>query len=131
MAAPNAPLPGGLRRVRGLGPAREGVGHWWSQRLTGLALVPLGLWLAISLVGHVGLDRAGAVAWLRQPLTVGLLGLTIVATFHHAALGVQVVIEDYVQHEGVKLAALILLRAACWGLAAAALVALLFIAFRG
>ena len=60
-----------------------------------------------------------------------LLGLTIVATFHHAALGLQVVVEDYVHREGVKLALLILLRAACWGLAAAALVALLFIAFRG
>ncbi|MFO1059062.1 MAG: succinate dehydrogenase, hydrophobic membrane anchor protein [Dongiaceae bacterium] len=131
MAGSNAPLRSGLGRVRGLGSAKEGVGHWWSQRLTGLALVPLGLWLAISLVAHVGLDRAGAVAWLSQPLTVGLLGLTIVATFHHAALGLQVVVEDYVHREGVKLAVLILLRAACWGLAAAALVALLFIAFRG
>ncbi len=131
MAGSNAPLRSGLGRVRGLGSAKEGVGHWWSQRLTGLALVPLGLWLAIALVSHVGLDRAGAVAWLRQPLTVGLLGLTIVATFHHAALGLQVVVEDYVHREGVKLALLILLRAACWGLAAAALVALLFIAFRG
>ena len=131
MAGSSTKLRSGLGRVRGLGSAKEGVGHWWSQRLTGLALVPLGLWLAIALVAHVGLDRAGAVAWLRQPLTVGLLGLTIVATFHHAALGLQVVVEDYVHREGVKLALLILLRAACWGLAAAALVALLFIAFRG
>jgi succinate dehydrogenase / fumarate reductase membrane anchor subunit len=131
MAGSDAPLRSGLGRVRGLGSAKEGVGHWWAQRLTGLALVPLGLWFVIALVAHVGLDRAGAVAWLRQPLTVGLLGLTIVATFHHAALGLQVVIEDYVHREGAKLAILILLRAACWGLAAAALVALLFIAFRG
>jgi succinate dehydrogenase / fumarate reductase membrane anchor subunit len=131
MAAPNAPLRSGLGRVRGLGSAKEGVGHWWSQRLTGLALVPLGLWFAISLIAHVGLDRAGAVAWLRQPVTVGLLGLTIVATFHHAVLGLQVVIEDYVHHEGARIAAVVLLRAVCWGLAVAALVALLFIAFRG
>ncbi len=96
-----------LGRVRGLGSAREGVGHWWAQRLTSLALVPLTLWFVASLVTLTGADHAAARDWIAAPVPAGLLVLLIVATFYHGMLGVQVIIEDYVHHEGAKVAALI------------------------
>ena len=131
MNAADKPLRSELARARGLGSAKEGVQHWWAQRLTGLALVPLGLWLVAGLIAHVGLDRAAAAAWLRRPVVLGLAALLLVTLFHHAQLGLQVVIEDYVQHEALKLAALILVKAAAVLLATAALVALLTIAIGG
>lgn len=118
-----------LARVRGLGSAKEGVQHWWVQRLTALALVPLTLWLVASLVSLTGAPYAGVRAWLGQPLTVGLLTLLIAVTFHHAQLGLQVVIEDYVHHEGAKLALLLLVKAAAAVLALAGILAVLFVAF--
>ena len=96
-----------LGRVRGLGSAREGVGHWWAQRMTALALVPLALWFVAALVGLTGADHASARDWIAAPVSASLLVLLIVATFYHGALGLRVVIEDYVHHEGAKLAALI------------------------
>jgi len=120
-----------LARARGLGSAKEGVQHWWMQRLTALALIPLGLWFVASLIAHLGLDRAAAAAWLRQPVVLGLTALLIVAVFHHAQLGLQVVIEDYVGNEGARLAAVVLVKAAAIVLAMAALVALLTIAIGG
>ena len=96
-----------LGRVRGLGSAREGVGHWWAQRMTALALVPLALWFVAALIGLTGADHGAARDWVAAPVPASLLVLLIVATFYHGALGLRVVIEDYVHHEGVKLAALI------------------------
>ena len=131
MSLADKPLKSELARARGLGSAKEGVQHWWMQRLTGLALIPLGLWFVASLIAHLGLDRAAAAAWLRQPVVLGLTALLIVAVFHHAQLGLQVVIEDYVGHEAARLVALILVKAAAIVLATAALVALLTIAIGG
>jgi succinate dehydrogenase / fumarate reductase membrane anchor subunit len=131
MSLADRPLKSELARARGLGSAKEGVQHWWMQRLTGLALVPLGLWFVASLIAHVGLDRAAAAAWLRQPVVLGLTALLIVALFHHAQLGLQVVIEDYVGNEAVRLAAIVLVKAAAILLATAALIALLTIAIGG
>jgi len=91
-------------RVRGAGPAHDGVGHWWAQRLTALALVPLTLWFVASIAGLVGADHATVADWIAQPVPAVLLVLLIVATFHHAQLGLQVVIEDYVHGEGTKIA---------------------------
>jgi len=131
MSLADKPLKSELARARGLGSAKEGVQHWWMQRLTGLALIPLGLWFVASLIAHLGLDRAAAAAWLRQPVVLGLTALLIVAVFLHAQLGLQVVIEDYVGHEAARLVALILVKAAAIVLATAALVALLTIAIGG
>ena len=131
MSLADKPLRSELARARGLGSAKEGVQHWWMQRLTGLALIPLGLWFVAGLLAHVGLDRAAAAAWLRQPVVLGLTALLIVALFHNDQLGLQVVIEDYVGHEAAKLAAVILVKAAAIVLATAALVALLTIAIGG
>jgi succinate dehydrogenase membrane anchor subunit len=118
-----------LGRALGLGSAKEGVEHWWVQRVTAVALVPLTLWFVASLVAHLRADHASAVVWLGSPLTAIAMVLLVVATFVHMALGLQVVIEDYVHHEATKIVSLVLVRLACWALGAAALFAVLRVAF--
>jgi succinate dehydrogenase / fumarate reductase, membrane anchor subunit len=93
--------------ARGVGSARAGVEHWKLQRLTALAGVLLGLWFIVSAVGLSGADQPTAAAWLGRPLNATLMLLLILAMFWHAKLGLQVIIEDYVQHEGAKLALLV------------------------
>ena len=118
-----------LGRALGLGSAKEGVEHWWMQRVTAVALVPLALWFVAALVAHLGADAASASAWLRSPVTAVAMILLVIATFVHMALGLQVVIDDYVHHEATKVASLLLVRLACWVLGAAALFAVLRVAF--
>ena len=101
-----------LGRVRGLGSAKHGVLHWWHQRLSAVALVPLSLWFVIALLGHVGAPHAEVVAWVASPLVTVLLLALIAATFYHAELGLQVVIEDYVHGEFTKMALLVLMKLA-------------------
>lgn len=91
-----------LARVRGLGSAKEGVRHWWAQRVTALALVPLVLWFLIVLMGLVHSDRAMALLWFGSPIHSALMILLLGCLFYHAMLGLQVVIEDYVHGEGAK-----------------------------
>ena len=93
-----------LGRVRGLGSAKEGTAHWWAQRLTAIALVPLALWFAVSLIVLAGADHQAVTEWLGNPAAAVLMLLLILAGFHHAQLGLQVVIEDYVPGEGLRLA---------------------------
>ena len=83
-----------LGRARGLGSAKEGVQHWWVQRMTALALVPLCLWFVASIVGLAGAPREEVVAWIGRPVPATLLLLLVAAGFHHSQLGLQVVIED-------------------------------------
>jgi succinate dehydrogenase / fumarate reductase, membrane anchor subunit len=118
-----------LGRAVGLGSAKEGVGHWWAQRLGSLALVPLGLWFAGSVIALAGAPHAEFVAWLSSPLAAILMVLLLAIGFHHLAIGIQVVIEDYVHHEGAKIAALVVVKAACAVLAVAGIFAVLKIAF--
>ena len=108
-----------LGRVRGLGSAKDGTHHWWVQRLTSVALVPLTLWFVASVVSLVGADHAAVAAWVASPVAAVLLILLIAVTFHHAQLGLQVVIEDYVHSEALKVAGIILVKfaAAVLGLA--------------
>ena len=96
-----------IARARGLGSAKDGTHHWWMQRITAIALIPLTVWLVASLVAVGAADHARTVEWIRSPAVAIALLLTIAALFHHAQLGLQVVIEDYVHTEGVKLAAVI------------------------
>ncbi|WP_455373825.1 succinate dehydrogenase, hydrophobic membrane anchor protein [Limibacillus halophilus] len=102
-----------LGKVRGLGSAKDGTEHFWMQRLTAVALVPLTLWFVISVIAHIGAGYGEFVAWLSSPLSGGLMILLLVATFYHAMLGLQVVIEDYVHTEWKKLASLIVMRFFC------------------
>lgn len=118
-----------LGRALGLGSAKEGVEHWWIQRVTAVALVPLTLWFVAALIRHLGDGYVAAAAWLRSPMTAIPMILVVFATFVHMALGLQVVIEDYVHHEATKIASLVLVRLACWALGAAALFAVLRVAF--
>lgn len=103
-----------LARARGLGSAKEGVHHWWAQRLTAIALVPLSLWFIYSLVAISGADYNAAVSWLSQSLNAVLMLLFLFSLYYHAALGVQVVIEDYIDSEWQKIACLILVKFLVW-----------------
>jgi succinate dehydrogenase / fumarate reductase membrane anchor subunit len=84
-----------LSRARGLGSAKDGLHHWWLQRLTAIALIPLVVWFAISLVMLSGADYAVVRAWLGSPLVMVLMILTIAVGLYHGQLGLQVVWEDY------------------------------------
>jgi succinate dehydrogenase / fumarate reductase membrane anchor subunit len=117
-----------LGRALGLGSAKAGVGEWWRERVSALALVPLTVWFAASLIVHTGSDYATLIAWLRTPIVSLLMVLLLAGIFYHTALGLQVVIEDYV-HSGLKILALIGMRFICAGLAAAGILATLRIAF--
>ncbi|MEQ8229956.1 MAG: succinate dehydrogenase, hydrophobic membrane anchor protein [Rhodospirillales bacterium] len=99
-----------LSRVRGLGAAHEGVAHWWAQRLTGIALVPLTLWFIWAVSGLLGADLAAMTAWVGTGQNAVLLILLIVSGMYHAQLGLQVVVEDYVHAEGAKTVTLILIK---------------------
>jgi len=127
----NSDLRTPLARARGLGSARVGVHHWWAQRLTAIALIPLVVWFAISLVMMSGAEYEVVRAWIGSPVVMVLLILTIAVGLHHAQLGIQVVIEDYVHSDGFKLALIVLVRflAVLFGLAA--IVAILSIGFGG
>lgn len=102
-------------RAIGLGSAKQGVEYWWRERVTAIALTPLMLWLFASIVAHSGDDYAAFVAWLKMPLATCMMILLLIALFYHTALGLQVIIEDYI-HSTIKIPTLILMRLACFGL---------------
>jgi succinate dehydrogenase / fumarate reductase, membrane anchor subunit len=120
-----------LGKVRGLGSAKDGTHHWWMQRLTALALIPLTIWFVFNVVALVGKNHAAFAAWVKNPVSATLLILLIGATLHHAQLGMQVVIEDYVHGEGVKLASIILVKGLALLIAGIGIVSVLRIAFGG
>ncbi len=114
-----------LARVRGLGSARSGVSHYWVQRLTAVALVPLTLWFIAGLYNHIGDDYAAMRAWLAQPVSAILMTLFVLAGVVHMRLGMQVVFEDYVHKETVKLIHFIANTCFAVGLGVAAVFAIL------
>jgi succinate dehydrogenase / fumarate reductase membrane anchor subunit len=114
-----------LGRVRGLGSAKSGTAHWWAQRLTAIALVPLAVWFVLSLLAHLGAPHAAVAHWIGRPVNAVLLLALIVALFHHLHLGLQVVIEDYIPGEAARLGVLLAMRAVVALLFLTALVAIL------
>jgi succinate dehydrogenase / fumarate reductase, membrane anchor subunit len=114
-----------LARVRGLGSAKEGTHHWWAQRLTAIALIPLTLWLVYSLICMTTLDYLAAIGWLQSPLTSSLLILFVFALFYHAQLGMQVVIEDYIAGEMLKITSIVLMKFVIWFSGLASIMAIL------
>ena len=102
-----------LGRVRGLGAARAGVEHWWRERITAIALVPLSVWFVVSVLSMLGADQGMVAAWAGHPVNAVLLLALIVMTFHHTALGLQVVYEDYIDNAGLRTAVTLATNGAC------------------
>lgn len=96
-----------ISKARGLGSAKEGSHHWWTQRVTAIALIPLTLWFGIAIVMIPGAEYKQIVGWISSPWNTVMLISTIIAVFYHAILGIQVVIEDYVHVEWMKLSAIL------------------------
>ncbi len=99
-----------LAKARGLGSAKQGTHHWWQQRLTAIALTPLSLWFIYSLLIIGLVDHASVTRWMSDTMNAVLLILFIVSLFHHAQLGMQVVIEDYIDSEWQKMSSIILIK---------------------
>jgi succinate dehydrogenase / fumarate reductase membrane anchor subunit len=118
-----------LGRVLGRGSAKNGVHHWWAQRVSAVALVPLALWFLLSLLALPGFDHGSVTAWTAAPWHAVLLCLFIGTVSWHSQLGVQVVIEDYVHGHGLKVFSLLLVQFAHVLVAAAGIFAVLKIAF--
>ncbi|ONG52477.1 succinate dehydrogenase, hydrophobic membrane anchor protein [Pseudoroseomonas deserti] len=117
-----------LGRVRGLGSAKGGTHHWWIQRVTSIALLPLTIWFILSIALHTGSSHAQVVAWIGHPLNAVLLISFILISFQHAGAGMQVVLEDYVRGEMPRMASILAVKALCWLMALLAALSVLRVA---
>ncbi|HEY6578668.1 MAG TPA: succinate dehydrogenase, hydrophobic membrane anchor protein [Rhizomicrobium sp.] len=117
-----------LARAEGLGAAHSGTGHFWRQRVGAVALIPLSIWFVFTALTLIGSNRNEAIAFLAHPANAVAMALFIVAALHHMALGVQVVIEDYVHGEAPKIALLLINQFFAWIVGATCLFALARIA---
>jgi succinate dehydrogenase / fumarate reductase membrane anchor subunit len=120
-----------LGRARGLGSAKEGTGHFWAQRVTAVALIPLTFMFVVIIFNFIGADHAHAVALMGNPLVAVVVLMFIIASFYHSQLGLQVVIEDYIQHEGLKTASVLATSLGTMGLGIASVFAVLKLSFGG
>lgn len=111
-----------LARSIGLGTAKDGVHHWWMQRVSAIALVPLTVWFIAAVIAQAGADYTAFVAWMRNPITDLLMVLLLIALFYHVALGLQVIVEDYV-HSAARFAVVVAVRLVCFTLGAAGILA--------
>ena len=116
-------------RVSGLGSAKSGVHHWINHRLTAIANIPLILWLVWSIYTHDFSSYVIFDEWVSQPINAILLILLVISAFYHAVLGAQVVVEDYVHHEPLKIAKIVSHRLIFLGLAIGCIFAILKLAF--
>ncbi len=121
-------MAGGSTDSSRLGSAKRGVEVWRAERVTAIALVPLSLWLVASLVAVDGANRAAFKDWLGRPLPAFLTILTLIIAFRHMALGMQVIIEDYV-HSSLKIPLLITSQLVCFAACVAGVLATLEILF--
>ena len=112
-----------LANVRGLGSAKSGTSHWWMQRVTAVALVPLSFWFIKFLNLSLTAPYQETIEWLTSPVNTVAVVALILAIFYHAALGLQVVIEDYIAAEGIKIIAVWTVNLSFLMLALAALIA--------
>lgn len=117
-----------LSKVKCLGSAKEGTTHFWRQRLTALALIPLILWFGFGLAA-MPVDYVTLVATIQHPAVMVGLIILIIATFYHAQLGLQVIIEDYVSSNSTRMVSIILVNFLCILLGVIGVVAVLKIAF--
>jgi len=117
-----------LSRAKGLGSAKSGVHHFWMQRVSAVALVPLSLWFVFSVARLAGGDYAAVEHWVSAPSVAVVLILFLGATLYHSLLGVQTIVEDSVGHEGARIAVLLLSKFVHLAVAAATIFAVLKIA---
>ena len=120
-----------IGRVRGLGSAKEGTGHFWAQRVTAVALIPLTFMFVVVIFNFIGADHARAVALMGNPFVALVFLLFIIAGFYHSQLGLQVVIEDYIHHEGIKTLSLLAVSIGTFALGIASIFAVLKLSFGG
>src|SRR3954452_20154752 len=120
-----------LGRARGLGSAKSGFHHWWAQRLTSIALIPLSLWFIFALVSFAGAPYAEVRAWAANPVNATLLLAVIVATFHHMHLGIQTVAEDYIHTDSIRMVVVLAVKGSSFVLGLAAGIAVLKLAITG
>ncbi|MDP9087892.1 MAG: succinate dehydrogenase, hydrophobic membrane anchor protein [Pseudomonadota bacterium] len=99
-----------LSQALGLGSARDGTAHWWAQRVTSIALVPLTLWFLFSLLTLPSFDYDTVHMWLSVPFSAFLAMLLVAVTSYHSYLGTTVIVEDYVHASGMKILSLMMLR---------------------
>ncbi len=126
--ANNTTMRSPLGRVRGLGSAKGGTHHWWVQRVSSMALLPLTIWFALSAASLAGASYETTVAWIARPWNALLLLVTIGISFQHTASGMQVIIEDYANQEWLKMGAILAIKAICVLAALASALAVLRIA---
>jgi succinate dehydrogenase / fumarate reductase membrane anchor subunit len=120
-----------LGAVSGLGSAKGGVHHWWLQRLTSIALVPLTIWFTVSILSLPSMDHVTLIAWMAQSWTALLLIVLVLVATYHSQLGVRVVVEDYVHTAGMKTLILVIVTFTHALLAVAGVFAILKVAFGG
>jgi succinate dehydrogenase / fumarate reductase, membrane anchor subunit len=114
-----------LHKAQGLGASHSGVGHFWRQRVTALALVPLSVWFAISVLGLVGAPIAAVLTFLFNPVNAVLMAAFLLIGLYHMVLGLQEVILDYVPHQGFKFLLMLINYTFALAVAAASIFALL------
>jgi succinate dehydrogenase / fumarate reductase membrane anchor subunit len=127
MAAKSTSLRSPLGHARGLGAAKEGLHHWWVQRVTSVALIPLSVWFVVSVIQLAHGEPGAFYEWLLSPIDATLFILFVAVGFHHTVLGLQVVIEDYVASHGARTVSIMLVQLVGYGLAALAIVSTLIV----
>jgi len=117
-----------IGRLRARGSAHSGVAHWKAQRVSAFSNLLLVLWFLFNAIGMAGAGHAEWVAWFQSPLNASLMVMLVLSVFFHARLGVQVMIEDYVHSDSLKVTALIAVTLAAAAMATACVVSILMLA---
>ena len=114
-----------LGRVKGMGSSHSGTGHFWRERITAVALAPLSLWFGYLAVGLSGTTTSAPLQFFAQPVNAILMASFVIISLYHAALGVQVVIDDYIHSSGMKIFLFLLVRLFVIATGSACIIALL------
>ncbi len=117
-----------LGKVRGLGSAKNGTHHWWMQKVTAVALIPLTIWFVSSIVQMTQADYEIVINWMNSPVVAILMTLFIITGIYHLKLGLQVIVEDYIHSEGSKMALQMMITFGCVAIAITAIFSILKIA---
>jgi len=120
-----------LGKVLGAGAAKEGAHHWWAQRISAVGLLLLAPWFLLSLIALGDMSYASVHDWVGLPVNTVLLSLLVLAVTYHAYLGLQVVVEDYVAHKGIRVLVMLVIKFALLILGVLGVVSVLRIAFTG